>query len=39
MQIGGQGIENLLANMVLEKKNFRKTQLHASLLWEHVKQF
>jgi hypothetical protein len=26
MQIGGQGIENLLANMVLEKNNLKKTQ-------------
>jgi hypothetical protein len=26
MQIGGKGIENLLAYMVLEKKNFRRTQ-------------
>jgi hypothetical protein len=34
MQIGGKGIENLLENMVLEKKNFKKTQFHASLLWE-----
>jgi len=27
MQIGGEDIENLLVNMMLEKKNFENTQI------------
>lgn len=27
MQIGGEDVENLLVNMMLEKKNFENTQI------------
>jgi hypothetical protein len=38
-QIGGEGIENLLVNMVLEKKPFKKTQIPKYLsMFLHLKK-
>jgi hypothetical protein len=43
MQIGKESIQNLLLNMVLEKKNFLKTQIQKYTIpciftWEWAKQ-
>jgi hypothetical protein len=38
-QIGGEGIENLLVNMVLKKKTFKKTQISKYLsMFLHLKK-
>jgi hypothetical protein len=41
MQIGGKGLENLLMNMVLEKKKLRneKTSFYACLLGNMINTF
>jgi hypothetical protein len=44
MQIGGKGIQNLLMNVALGKKTFKKqkiekTPFHASLLWNGLNNF